>query len=88
MMHDVKTAAKLIAEADAMDNPAYHTIAAAIFIENGEAEAAAKNRSWLLANVPQKVPLLASAIPERILREQDRERFRNSLRKAGLVAGG
>ena len=88
MKHDLKAATKLITEADAMDNPAYHTIADAIFGEIGEAEAAAKNRSWLLANVPQKVPLLVSTIPERLLRAEDRERFRNSLRKAGLFAGG
>jgi TolB-like protein len=84
--NDNAEAAQLIRDAEANNNPGYHIIAAAILAEAGHSEWAASHRTWLEQNVPDQLPALLSGLPSRLVQKQDRQRFINSLRKAGLVA--
>lgn len=83
---DTARAVRLIRDADAQENPAYHIIAAALLAEAGEMEEAAVHRAWLESHVPQQLPALLAGVPSRIGLPQERARFLGSLRKAGLPA--
>ena len=85
MKNDMKGAATLITEADAVANPNYHLIAAAILSESGNQSRAEEHRAWLEGNAASQLPRLLDDIPNRILREEDRLKFLKSLRKAGFA---
>jgi TolB-like protein/Tfp pilus assembly protein PilF len=84
---DVKQAAIAIRDADAIDNPAYHVIAAAILAEAGDTEQALEHVDWLRKAVPGQLDRFILSVTRRLARPEDRERFLASLRKVGLDAG-
>lgn len=81
---DYKTAIMWIGKSGAIENPAYHLIAAAVLAEAGRAEEAAAERDWLVANARGFVEDIWAWTALRYARAEDRERFVGSLRKAGL----
>jgi tetratricopeptide (TPR) repeat protein len=85
--NDVEQAAIVIRDADASDNPAYHVIAAAILAEAGEMAEAKEHVAWLRKAVPGQLTRFIPSVAQRIARPEDRQRFIDSLRKAGLGAG-
>lgn len=84
--NDLPTAAKLVAQAGADENPAYHLVAAAILAEAGENDAALVHRQWLEQNTPRQLPELLADLPQRLVQPPDQQRFRDALRKAGFAA--
>ncbi len=85
---DFADAAMWITKTTLKDNPNYHAIAAAIFAETGQAEAAKRERDWLYANVPKLVSNLRAEMALRLARPEDIDRLIESLRKAGVVQPG
>ena len=85
---DLTTAASLILQADVEENPAYHVIAAAIMAESGDAAAARQHREWLEQNAPRQLTELLQALPGRLVRPTDRQRFLDALHKAGFGPAG
>ena len=85
---DMDEATDLIIEAAAIDNPAYHLMAAAFLAEAGRLDEAAVHRKWLDQNASAQLPVLLRNLPRRMVRPEDQERFVNSLRKAGFGAMG
>lgn len=86
--NDLQTAAALIADAAAFETPAYHVIAAAILAQAGDLEGADDNRRWLEQNARDELPRLLQQLPLRMVRPEDSNRFRESLRKAGFDLTG
>ncbi len=83
--NDYKTAAMWIGKSGAIDNPAYHLIAAAVLAEaDPTGKAAEWERDWLMANARGLVENIWTWTALRYARTEDRERFVGSLRKAGL----
>ncbi|WP_097142473.1 hypothetical protein [Rhizobium subbaraonis] len=81
---DYKTAIMWIGKSGAIENPAYHLIAAAVLAEAGRAEEAAAERDWLMAHARGFVEDIWAWTALRYARAEDRERFVGSLRKSGL----
>lgn len=82
--NDYKSATMWIKKSGAIENPAYHLIAAAVLTEAGHAKEAAAERDWLMANARSLVESIWNWTVVRYARPEDRERFVGSLRKAGL----
>ena len=82
---DLPAAARLITQADADDNPAYHMVAAAILAEAGDAAGALEHRQWLEKNTPRQIDGLLAGLPERLVRPIDQARFKEALHKAGFA---
>lgn len=82
---DYPAAKMWVRRAAVMDNPAYHLIAAAIFAEGGEPVQAEAERRWLMADAPEFVANVRGWVGLRNVPPADRERFLESLRKAGLT---
>lgn len=81
---DHKAAVMWIGKSGAIENPAYHLIAAAVLAEAGRADEAAAERDWLMANARGFVENIWTWTVLRYARAEDRERFIGGLRKAGL----
>jgi TolB-like protein len=84
---DYKTAAMWIEKAGVIENPGYHLIAAAVLAEAGAADKASRERDWLIAHAPGLVADIWNWTVLRYARPEDRDRFVESLRKAGLPIG-
>ncbi len=87
---DAKEAAARIRAAAFPQLPIYHLIAAALFAEAGEIEAAHVERDWLVANAPDLLANLDSRVGTRVGRPEDFARFKKSLRLglgSGLIPG-
>lgn len=82
---DYGTAKMWVKRAAVMDNPAYHLIAAAIFAEGDEPDEAAAERKWLMIHAPEFVANVRAWVGLRNVPPGDRERFLESLRKAGIA---
>lgn len=82
---DYEAAKGWIRQAAVVANPAYHLIAAAVFAEGGEPEEAEQERQWLIAHAPKFIADVRAWVALRNVPPDDRERFLNSLRKAGLT---
>jgi TolB-like protein len=82
--NDPEQAAIVIRDADAVENPVYHVIAAALMAEAGETDEAKQHVAWLEKEVPEQLSRFIPAIAQRLARPEDRQRFIGSLRKAGL----
>jgi TolB-like protein len=85
--NDAGRAAIFIRDADAIDNPAYHVLAAAILAEAGETAEAREHVAWLQRVVKDRLPRFVPDLAQRLARPEDRQRLIDSLRKAGLDAG-
>lgn len=81
---DYKTAVMWIGKSGAIENPAYHLIAAAVLAEAGRADEAAAERDWLMTSARGFVEDIWTWTVLRYARAEDRERFVGSLRKSGL----
>ncbi len=81
---DAKEAAARIRAAAFPRLPIYRLIAAALYAEAGEIDAAHAERDWLVANAPALIANLDRRVGARVGRPQDFARFRASLRLAGL----
>jgi tetratricopeptide (TPR) repeat protein len=81
---DYKWASDWIKKTPTPTNPNYHLIAALIFAESGPAADAAAESAWLTQHAPNLVKNVRSEVALRVVREQDIDRFINSLKKAGL----
>jgi TolB-like protein len=86
--NDLREAAIFIRDADASENPAYHVIAAAIMAEAGETAEAEEHVAWLERMLKDRLPSFVPDIVQRLARPEDRQRFNESLRKAGLPLDG
>lgn len=84
---DYKAATTWIRKAAVLDNPVYHLIAVAVFAEAGLTAEAVAERVWLEARAPGLVADVGAWVGLRNVKPADRERFFNSLRKAGFVIG-
>jgi TolB-like protein len=82
---DYEAAKMWVRRAAVMDNPAYHLIAAAVFAEGDEPEAAAAERRWLLMHAPEFVANVRAWVGLKNVPASDRDRFLGSLRRAGLT---
>ncbi len=85
---DTEKAAVLIRRSPAVNNPTYHAMAAAFFAEAGYMEDAARERDWLETHAPALIQNARREVSMRLLREQDVDRFLDSLSKAGLQLEG
>ena len=83
MRNDFDAARMWIRSARMADNPQYHLIAAIIFGEAGDPQAAAEV-DWIRAHAPHLYDHARREIALRVARPEDVERFLASLRKAGL----
>lgn len=81
---DYAAATMWIRRAAVVDNPAYHLIAAAVFAEAGHPADAELERKWLTAHAPKFVANVRSWVGLRNVPAADRDRFLESLRKAGI----
>lgn len=81
---DYEAAKMWVRRAAVMDNPAYHLVAAAIFAEGGQPDEVRAERRWLMAHAPEFVTNVRAWVGLRNVPSLDRERFLESLRKAGL----
>lgn len=81
---DYAAATMWIRRAAVVDNPAYHLIAAAVFAEAGHPVDAEVERKWLTAHAPKFVANVRSWVGLRNVSATDRDRFLQSLRKAGI----
>jgi tetratricopeptide (TPR) repeat protein len=81
---DFAKATMWIQKTPMLENHFYHLIAAAIYAEAGLTLLCEKERDWIMARTPKIVPNIRQEIAIRYLRAEDRERFLQSFRKAGL----
>lgn len=77
-------AARLIKRSPAVNNPAYHAMAAAFLAEAGHRKDADRERIWLEENAPGLIKNLRQELSLRFLRKQDVDFFIGSLKKAGF----
>jgi len=82
-----EVAATLIKRTPAVNNPAYHALAAAFLAEAGHRNDADRERIWLEENAPGLVKNIRQELSLRFLRKQDVDFFIGSLKKAGLQVG-
>lgn len=81
---DYAEAENWITKTPVPDNPIYHLIAAAIFAETGDVDAAENARVWLTENAPVLARNLRREVSRRLGNADDVETFLGSLKKAGL----
>jgi TolB-like protein len=81
---DFTTATTWIQKTPMLENHIYHLYAAAIYAEAGLTALCETERGWLMARAPKIVANLRPEMAIRFPRAEDRERFLQSLRKAGL----
>src|SRR5215207_91312 len=81
---DFTTATMWIQKTPMLENDNYHRIAVAIYAEAGLTALCEKERDWLMARAPKIVANLQQEMAMRYLRAEDRQRFMQSFRKAGL----
>lgn len=84
-MDDIAESARLIDDADANENPAYHIWAAIIHTANGEPAEAALHRTWLEQNIAATLAATVAAFPGRVFRPQDQDKVRRGLVAAGFA---
>jgi tetratricopeptide (TPR) repeat protein len=88
MQRDYATAAALIRKANVAANPMYHLVAAAVYGQNGDAEAATAERDWLMKNAPKLLVNVDREMAIRNVRPEDQAHFVEGLRKAGIPVVG
>src|SRR5215207_272442 len=82
--NDFTTATMWIQKTPMLENHNYHLAAAAIYAEAGLTALCEKERDWLMARAPKIVANLRQELAIRYSRAEDRQRFMQSFRKAGL----
>jgi TolB-like protein len=84
MLGDYDTARIFIIKSDALNNPVAHFVAAAVYGQLGDHNAAAYERIWIERNAPSWLGSLGQAAALRISRKQDQQHFLEGLSKAGF----
>jgi TolB-like protein len=81
---DYAEAARWIRSTPVENVPVYHVVAAGIFAEDGDAEAARREWNWLAENAPDFARDPRAQLLRRAGRSEDVDRLLNSVRKAGI----
>jgi tetratricopeptide (TPR) repeat protein len=85
---DIADAVSWIKGMPASENPQFHLIAAMVYGEAGNPAAAAAEVDWLVHHAPHLTTDTRTEIALRVVRQEDVDRFMQSLAKAGLPQGG
>lgn len=84
MQSDYPTAEAWIRKADLQASPMYHLIGAAIYGQLGRTREAGLERDWILSKAPELLTDLPETLRTRNMRDEDKARFVDGLRRAGL----
>jgi TolB-like protein len=81
---DFAKATMWIQKTPMLENHIYHLYAAAIYAEAGLTSLCEKERDWLMTHAPKILANIRQEMAVRYVRAEDRQRFMQSFRKAGL----